>query len=226
MALYVHLMVYMGLSLFIIRQALLVSGCMCTYVYNLTLSQETLQDIKHAEVERGEVNTRDQLKRNFKQRFVNHKDLKGRPKITIFSGKSDVKSAFRILGLSRDSWKWMIMKARDPMTKTWKYFVDKCLPFGSSISCALFQCFSDALRHITEHRLQVRNRITNYLDDFLFMAITIFFCNYMMNQFLNLCKELGIPVSLEKAEWASDLMIFLGILLNRSDMSLVVLLEK
>ena len=36
MALYVHLMVYMGLSLFIIRQALLVSGCMRTYVYNLT----------------------------------------------------------------------------------------------------------------------------------------------------------------------------------------------
>ena len=118
------------------------------------------------------------------------------------------------------------MKARDPMTKAWKYFVDKCLPFGSLISCALFQCFSDALRHITEHRLQVRNRIMNYLDDFLFVAITIFFCNYMINQFLNLCKELGIPVSLEKTEWASDLMIILGILLNRSDMSLAVPLEK
>ena len=35
-ALYVHLMVYMGLSLFIIRRALCVSGCMRTYAYNLT----------------------------------------------------------------------------------------------------------------------------------------------------------------------------------------------
>ena len=31
-------MVYMGLSLFIIRRALRVSGCMHTYVYNLTLA--------------------------------------------------------------------------------------------------------------------------------------------------------------------------------------------
>ena len=35
-ALYVRLRVYMGLSLFIIRRALHVSGCMRTYVYNLT----------------------------------------------------------------------------------------------------------------------------------------------------------------------------------------------
>ena len=36
-ALYVHLMVYMGLSLFIIRRALLIYGCMRVYAYNLTL---------------------------------------------------------------------------------------------------------------------------------------------------------------------------------------------
>ena len=35
-ALYVHLMVYMGLSLFIIRRALRIYGCMRIYAYNLT----------------------------------------------------------------------------------------------------------------------------------------------------------------------------------------------
>ena len=35
-ALYVRLIVCMGLSLFIIRQALRVSGCMRIYAYNLT----------------------------------------------------------------------------------------------------------------------------------------------------------------------------------------------
>ena len=35
-ALYVRLMVYMGLSLFIIRRALLIYGCMRIYAYNLT----------------------------------------------------------------------------------------------------------------------------------------------------------------------------------------------
>ena len=39
MALYVRLMVYMGLSLFIIRQALGIYGCMRIYAYNLTVVQ-------------------------------------------------------------------------------------------------------------------------------------------------------------------------------------------
>ena len=36
-ALYVRLMVYMGLSLFIIRRALRIYGCMRIYAYNLTI---------------------------------------------------------------------------------------------------------------------------------------------------------------------------------------------
>ena len=118
------------------------------------------------------------------------------------------------------------MKARDPITKIWKFFVDKCLPFGSSISCALFQRFSDALKHITEYRLRITNRITNYLDDFLFVARTLMFCNYMLRRFLSLCQELQIPVSLEKTEWASEFMIFLGILLNGRDLTLSIPVEK
>ena len=118
------------------------------------------------------------------------------------------------------------MKVRDPITKIWKFFVDKCLPFGSSISCALFQRFSDALKHITEYRLRITNRITNYLDDFLFIARTLMFYNYMLRRFLSLCQELQIPVSLEKTEWASEFMIFLGILLNGHDLTLSIPVEK
>ena len=76
-------------------------------------------------------------KRKWKERFENHKRIKP----TIYGGKSDLKSAFRILGLCRASWRWLIMKAKDPQTGIWKYFVDKCLPFGASISCSLFQKF-------------------------------------------------------------------------------------
>ena len=63
----------------------------------------------------------------------------------IYAGKSNLKSVFRILGLSPKSWPWLVMKAQDPQTGQWKYFVDKCLPFGASISCALFQWFCNAL---------------------------------------------------------------------------------
>ena len=37
-ALYVCLMVYMGLSLFIIKRSLRIYGCMLVYAYNLTLN--------------------------------------------------------------------------------------------------------------------------------------------------------------------------------------------
>ena len=44
MALYVRLMVYMGLSLFIIRRALGIYGCMRIYTYNLTPEQTPRAD--------------------------------------------------------------------------------------------------------------------------------------------------------------------------------------
>ena len=99
------------------------------------------------------------------------------------------------------------MKARHPVTKKWFFFVDKCLPFGLSISCAQFQAFSDALHHITEWKLKltvnkdIPPAITNYLDDFLFMALTKLLCNGMMMQFLQICQEIGCPISAEKTEW-------------------------
>ena len=91
-----------------------------------------------------------ELSKRWKRKFNNHKNIK-----IIYSGKSDLKSTFRILCLSPDCWMWLVMKARDPQTGTWCFFVDKCLPFGSSMSCALFQRFSDALCHLIEFKLGV-----------------------------------------------------------------------
>ena len=53
--------------------------------------------------------------------------------------KSDVRSAFCQLGISKRFWRYLIMKARNPLDGKWYFFIDKCLPFGASISCALFQ---------------------------------------------------------------------------------------
>ena len=48
-----------------------------------------------------------------------------------------------------------------------KYYFDKCLPMGASISCALLETFSIALHWFTETRTGNRD-ILHYLDDFLF----------------------------------------------------------
>ena len=84
------------------------------------------------------------------------------------------------------------MKAEDPKTGEWKYFVDKCLPFGASISCALFQCFSDAICFLTENKSASSGQTTNYLDDFLFIALSFIACNGLISDFLQLCEEIGV----------------------------------
>ena len=48
----------------------------------------------------------------------------------------------------------------------------------------------------------------------------------MIREFLYLCDQIGVPDALEKTEWASDMTIFLGILLNGVDLTLCLPLEK
>ena len=66
----------------------------------------------------------------------------------------------------------------------------------------------------------------NYLDDFLFAALSQVLCNDNLNTFLDLCTDLGIPVSDEKTEWAVTLIVFLGILLDGKNRMLAIPEEK
>ena len=144
----------------------------------------------------------------------------------VFMSKTDGKSAFRVLPLNKQSWRWLVMKAKDPDTGVIKYFVDKCLPFGSSISCALFQKVSDGLKCIAQYRIGRTDFLTNYLDDFLFLATLLCECNRLLWEFIAMCEEIGFPLSTDKTFWADLRMVFLGILLNGQTLTLSIPLEK
>ena len=122
----------------------------------------------------------------------------------------------------------LVMKAPHPERDDGKflYFVDKYLLFGSSISCALFQKVSDALKWITECRIRKKKRITNYLDDFLFLAACASVCNAQAQTFLQVCVEINCPVAEDKTEWATDKIIFLGALLDGSQLIVIIPEEK
>ena len=125
----------------------------------------------------------------------------------------------------------LVQKAEHPISGKMYYFVDKCLPFGHCISCALFQKFSDALPHMIKFLLKEKRKIeytplTNYLDDFLFATLKRAICNIMIQEFLSMCATLGVPISIDKTEWASDLMVFLGILLDGKFKILAIPEEK
>ena len=81
-------------------------------------------------------------------------------KKTMRFSKSDLTSAFRILLMKISHPCWLVLMAEDLLTGKKQFFVDKCLPFGASISCAQFQKFSDALQFI--NRIQTTSHTKNH----------------------------------------------------------------
>ena len=67
------------------------------------------------------------------------------------AGKSDMSAAFRQVPLLVSQFCLMVMKALHPISRKFQFFVDKCLPFGSSISCAIFQAISDAIAFVVKY---------------------------------------------------------------------------
>ena len=126
---------------------------------------------------------------------------------TIFLSKTDVQGAVHLVPLAVHCFAWLVMCARNPKSRKWQFFIDKCLPFGASISCAIFQRFSNALCHITKFKTSMET-ITNYLDDFLFVAYMKALCDMMVCRFLQICETIGIPIAKEKTVWATNLLYF------------------
>ena len=144
--------------------------------------------------------------------------------VGCFAAKSDLTSAFRHICIGRFWWRFLVMKAKSPKDGKWYYFVDKCMPFGASISCSIFQSFSDALAHITRFYTEQEN--INYLDDFFFAALLKAACDRQISIFLDICQNLNFPVSLEKTEWGRKTIVFLGLLINTQEQLVCIPIEK
>lgn len=109
-----------------------------------------------------------------------------------FLAKCDLKSAFRLLPIYPGDFDLLGFKFQG------KYFIDKCLPMGASISCSLFESFATFLE------FQVRcitgsQSICHYLDDFLFVArAPSLACQKLLTSFQDMCLEMGVPLAPEK----------------------------
>ena len=141
---------------------------------------------------------------------------------SCYIAKSDLISAFRILGINPRFWRFLVMKAQSPLDQRIYYFFDKCMPFGSAISCANFQKVSDAISYLVSYRTGRPN--INYLDDFFFAELLKLLCNNQVKTFMQICAEINFPVSIEKTFWGTTLMTFLGLLIDTARQ--VVLIPK
>ena len=138
--------------------------------------------------------------------------------------KSDMESAFRNLGVQPEDWKYLIMKAVSSIDGKTYYFVDKCLPFGASISCSHFQRFSNAVKHIV--RWRTKSDLVNYMDDFFFAALLKMLCNNQVSDFLRTCDQISFPVSLEKTFWGTTKLVLLGLLIDTINQWVLIPTEK
>ena len=138
--------------------------------------------------------------------------------------KSGMKSAFRNLGIKKKHWRYLVMKAVSPIDGKTYYFVDKCLPFGASISCSHFQRFSNAVKHIVQFR--TKKDLVNYMDDFMFAALTKLLCNNQVKEFLSICNLIAFAVSMEKTFWGTTKLVFLGLLIDTLNQWVCVPVEK
>ena len=141
-----------------------------------------------------------------------------------FISCSDFSAAFRNLGIKKEHWPLLMMHARHPESKKWFYFFDKCLPFGASISCAVFQAFSDSIAHVVQYF--TKKKVTNYLDDFLFAALLRYLCNKQVKTFMKICKHIPFPVNLEKTFWGCTSLTFLGLLIDTIRQIVCIPVEK
>ena len=139
-------------------------------------------------------------------------------------GKSDMTSAFRHLAMKKKFWKFLVMKAQNPEDGIYYYFIDKCMPFGASISCSHFQRFSNAIAHIVKHQTKKDN--VNYLDDFFFTQLLKNLCNWQIQTFINICEQIKFPVSMEKTFWGTTKLSFLGLLIDTVAQLICIPIEK
>ena len=121
--------------------------------------------------------------------------------------KVDIKSAFRLLPIHPEDFDLLGMCYQG------QFFIDKCLPFGLSVSCALFEKFSTFLEWCL-NKVTGSEKFIHYLDDFSACSRTEQGAQVMLDSTLALFAELGVPVAEEKVEGPATCIKFLGLVVD------------
>lgn len=135
-------------------------------------------------------------------------------------GKIDLKSAFRLLPIHPSDFELLGFRLND------MFFFDKCLPMGCSVSCSLFEEFSTCLEWLLRKH-SGQESVVHYLDDFLFAGKAgDNACNELMLTFVELCRQLGVPLADDKTVWPTTSLIFLGFELDSVEMKIKIPVDK
>ena len=96
---------------------------------------------------------------------------------------------------------------------------------GCSSSCHIFERFSNAIVYILQEHYNI-SPVFKVLDGFLFVATNKIECQRALDAFINLCKEVGVPIANHKTVLPCTSLTFLCILLDTINMSASIPLDK
>ncbi len=119
--------------------------------------------------------------------------------------KADIEAAFRIIPIAPADYELL------GFCWNGQYYHDRCLPFGCSASCKIFEAFSTAIQWILTAKFGVEH-MSHIIDDFMFVGPPQSDkCGLYLSSFMKLAAELGIPVKQEKTVLPSTCVIVHGI---------------
>ena len=131
-------------------------------------------------------------------------------------GKMDIKSAFRLIPVSPSDFDLFGIHFND------QYFIDKCLPFGCSMSCNVFEKFSSFLHWLTVQKSNLQS-MEHSLDDFFFAGLpNSDQCYRLMSCFESICAELQVPLADDKKVGPVTSLTFLGLQIDTINMQVRV----
>ena len=119
-----------------------------------------------------------------------------------FMAKTDVKHAFRIVPLHPDIHHLFLLHWEG------EFYVDLALPMGCSSSCLIFEAVSTAVEWIAKNKLGIES--VHILDDFFLASVSKQVGSYQLQNFLDMCQDIGLPMAPEKTFWPSNVMSFVG----------------
>ncbi|XP_067676250.1 uncharacterized protein [Haliotis asinina] len=126
--------------------------------------------------------------------------------------KFDIKSPFRIMPVNPGDFELLSIHFQG------QYYFDKCLPFGCSISCSVFEKFSPFLQWHMLRQLPYR-QLKHYLDDFLTVGRHgSGECEQNLGTCLTALSDLGVPIAHEKTVAPATCLILHNLEIDTANM--------
>ena len=135
-----------------------------------------------------------------------------------FMAKEDIKSAFRNIPMQFSDLNLLGICVQG------QYFIDCALPFGASISCAIFEQVATLIHWIVEKHSG--HKMVHYLDDFFIVHRYASVCCNIMCTFKDICQQIAMPIALDKAEGPTTVIEFLGLTIDSNLMVVRVPQDK